>query len=149
MNPRIVLLATLGLAGLAPAAHAQPQQMTPVGDWRTFDDKTGRERGLVHIQEQDGTLSGSIVATTDPAEGQHVCERCKGDLKNKPILGLTIIHGLHQDGDRWDGGQIVDPETGSVYRCAMRLEDGGRKLVVRGYIGLSLFGRSQYWVRAR
>jgi uncharacterized protein (DUF2147 family) len=161
VSPRIALLAALAIATAAvpPAARGQqaqaqagqmtPGQITPVGDWRTFDDKTGRERGLVRIQEQGGTLTGHIIATTDPAEGRHVCERCGGDLKNRPILGLTIMSGLHRDGDEWDGGHIVDPETGSVYRCAIRLEDGGSKLVVRGYLGLSLFGRSQHWVRAR
>jgi uncharacterized protein (DUF2147 family) len=63
------------------------------------------------------------------------------------ILGMTIITDMKKDGDGWDNGQILDPENGKIYKCKMRLEDGGNKLVVRGYIGVSLLGRSQTWIR--
>jgi uncharacterized protein (DUF2147 family) len=64
------------------------------------------------------------------------------------VIGLDIIRGLHQDGEQWSGGEILDPENGATYRCSIRVEDGGRKLVVRGYVGFSLLGRSQTWLRA-
>jgi len=137
------------LALLSVPALAAPDAASPVGLWRTFDDKTGHERGLVRIWVQDGSLYGSIVSTVDPAEGKRTCDKCRDDRHGKPIIGLNIIRGLKQDGDRWAGGEILDPENGQTYRCAMRLDDGGRKLIVRGYIGLSLFGRSQEWLRAQ
>jgi uncharacterized protein (DUF2147 family) len=134
------------LLGLATGAHAQGA--SPVGDWRTFDDRTGKERSLVRITETNGVLSGRILATTDPQEGRHVCEKCVDDRKNEPIIGLEFLRGMRADSREWSGGRILDPETGSVYHCEMHLEDGGRKLVLRGYIGISLFGRSQTWLRA-
>lgn len=138
--PRRALL----LALLATPAQAA---LSPVGTWRTFDDHTGRERGLVRIYATKDGLAGRIVATVDPAEGRHVCEKCTDDRKDQPIIGLEILRGMQPDGDGWSGGTILDPESGSVYRCRMHLEEGGQKLVVRGYIGISWFGRSQTWVR--
>ncbi|MFM0739801.1 DUF2147 domain-containing protein, partial [Paraburkholderia xenovorans] len=75
------------------------------------------------------------------------CTACTDARKDQPILGMTIITDMKKDGDGWDHGQILDPENGKLYKCKMRLEDGGNKLVVRGYIGVSLLGRSQTWVR--
>ena len=143
---RTIMLAALLLCVVSAGARAQT---TPEGLWRTFDDRTGRERGLVRIQRQGDELIGRIVGTTDPAEAARTCDLCQGDRKGKPIEGLTIISGMRQDGTAWGGGQILDPQTGSVYRCTMRLADGGRTLIVRGFVGLSLLGRSQTWLRAQ
>jgi uncharacterized protein (DUF2147 family) len=143
--PLVALLLTLLVPGellAQPAGGA-----TPVGRWRTFDDKTGLERGLVEIEEQGGVLTGRIAGTLDPREATEVCVACKDARKNLPILGMTIITGMHRNGDRWDGGEILDPQSGSIYHCSMRLKDGGAKMIVRGYVGLSLFGRSQSWLR--
>ncbi len=137
----------LVLAWLLLSAPAHADTASPLGDWRTFDDRTGHERGLVRIYETNDGLAARILGTIDPAEGQHVCEKCTDDRKNKPIIGLEILRGMHRDGDGWSGGRILDPESGSIYRCEMHLEDNGRRLVLRGYIGISLFGRSQTWLR--
>ena len=145
---QVIGAAALGLALVLAPALARAEPPSPVGLWRTFDDKTGRERGLVRIWEQDGSLYGSIVSTVDPAEAKRSCDKCRDDRRGRPIIGLNIIRGLKQDGDRWAGGEILDPENGQTYRCSLRLEDDGRKLTVRGYLGLSLFGRSQVWRRA-
>jgi uncharacterized protein (DUF2147 family) len=134
------------LASGASWAQSSPTP-TPVGVWRTFDDRTGFERGLVVITETAGVLAGRVIGILDPREAERFCTQCEGVRRNKPILGLTIITGMRRDGDRWDSGEILDPQTGEVYRCVMRLEGGGTKLVVRGYIGFSLFGRSQTWIR--
>ncbi len=142
------LLIGLLLLGFATPLHAQVGMTSPVGLWRTFDDLTGRERGLVRITQVGNELRGTIIGTVDPAEGHHICEKCTGERKNQPIIGLEVINGMHADGAQWDGGHILDPETGKVYRCRMRLEDNGQHLVLRGYIGLSLFGRTQTWLRA-
>jgi uncharacterized protein (DUF2147 family) len=50
-------------------------------------------------------------------------------------------------GDEYQGGEILDPENGKVYRVKMNLQDRGRTLHVRGFIGFSLFGRTQIWIR--
>ena len=148
MRMRILGITLVIFSGLAPwHAWAQTTTDNPVGVWRTFDDHTGLERGAIRIREQDGTLTGTIVGTVDPKSAGKTCDLCEGEQKGKPILGLTIMTGLRRDGDHWTGGRILDPETGSVYRCSMRLEDGGQTLVMRGYIGISLLGRSQTWKR--
>ena len=134
-------------AAMLVLAPATALAQTPVGSWRTFDDTNGRESGVVVIQDQGGVLSGRVTAITDPQQAARVCELCTDARKGQPILGMTILTGIRADGAAWDGGQILDPKTGSVYRCSMKLEDGGAKLVVRGYIGVSLFGRSQTWLR--
>lgn len=135
------------LAGAA-AAFAQASD-TPVGVWQTIDDNTHQPKALVQIsQSEDGSLSGKVIKGLNPADKPgKLCTACTDDRKDQPILGMTIIKNMKQDGDKWDGGNILDPENGKVYKCNMRLEDGGQKLVVRGYIGVSLLGRSQTWIR--
>lgn len=145
MRGRLAAAALLLLAG-SFAATAQPA--SPVGTWRTFSDRTGQESGQVQIWDQAGLLYGRIVGIRDPAKRDVVCDKCTDDRRGQKVMGMQIIRGMKPDGTQWDGGEILDPETGSTYRCLMRLADGGRKLIVRGFIGISLFGRSQTWLRA-
>jgi uncharacterized protein (DUF2147 family) len=146
MWPRRWLLLALPLLALPLVVGAAPAD-SPVGLWRTFDDHTGKPRGLVRIYQQGGVLYGDVAATVDPADATRACDLCTDDRRGKPVLGLNIIRGLKPDGENWDGGTILDPQTGSVYRCTLRLTDGGTRLVVRGYLGISLLGRSQTWIR--
>lgn len=122
---------------------------SPVGLWRTFDDHTGRERGLVRVFESGGALYGRVEKILDPEQAKAICAKCDDDRHNRPVQGLEIIRGLRPDGDgSWSGGEILDPETGTTYRASIRLEDDGRKLIVRGSILGGLIGRSQTWLRA-
>lgn len=117
-----------------------------IGKWKTIDDKTGKAKSVVEIYESNGKIYGKVVEIFDPAKRERKCEKCEGTDKNKPVLGLIVIKGLSKDGDEYNGGKIVDPETGSVYKCFVKLE-GKDKLTVRGYMGIALIGRSQTWVR--
>jgi len=134
---------------LAGAVNAFAQADTPVGTWQTIDDHTGQPKALVQIsQDSNGTVSGRVVkglGANDQPDRR--CTACTDARKDQPILGMTIISDMKKDGENWDGGQILDPENGKLYKCKMHVEDGGQKLVVRGYIGVSLLGRSQTWVR--
>jgi uncharacterized protein (DUF2147 family) len=121
---------------------------SPVGTWHTIDED-GHATGTVQLWEQDSLLYGRIVAIDDPVKAHYVCRDCTDDRKNAPLLGLQFMRGLHEDGDHWDGGEILDPRTGQTYRCTIRVIDGGEKLLVRGFLGISLFGRTQTWTRAR
>jgi uncharacterized protein (DUF2147 family) len=140
------LAAALLLACSVGAVHAASGP-SPVGTWRTFDDLDGKESGAVEITEEGGQLYGKITRINDPSKVNALCVACTDDRKDKPVLGMQVIRGLKPDGDHWDGGEIVDPKTGKVYRAKLHLEDGGQKLVVRGFIGIALFGRSQTWLR--
>ena len=130
----------------ATLGHAQP--VSAVGLWRTIDDNTGKERGLVRIFEANGLLYGRLEKLFDPVSAAKTCTKCDDDRRGKPLVGLEIIRGLHPDQDGgWSGGEILDPETGSTYRAALHVADSGRKLTVRGYLMVSLLGRSQTWIR--
>jgi len=140
-------LAFLVFMGLCTASRAGAPP-TPEGLWKTYDDRTGEARALVRIYRQDQGLFGRIETSFGPGESEARCDACTDERKDQPIVGLLILRNLKPDEDGFAGGDILDPESGSVYRCTLRLEDEGRKLIVRGYIGLSLFGRSQSWLRA-
>lgn len=132
---------------LAATVAARAAPASPVGTWRTFDDETGQENGAVQIFEQGGMLYGQVKRILDPAKAAAVCAACADDRQGKPVLGLQIIRGLKPDGDAWDGGEILDPKNGKIYKAKLQMQDGGQKLLVRGFIGISLFGRTQTWVR--
>jgi uncharacterized protein (DUF2147 family) len=119
---------------------------TIFGKWKTVDDETGIENGIVEIYEKAGKVYGRIIEILEKEKKHFKCEMCEGEDKNKPVLGLVIIKGLKKKGDFFEGGKITDPKNGKSYHCKMNLE-GKDKLIVRGYIGISLFGRSQTWFR--
>lgn len=132
------------LAGATVAA-----QTTPVGLWRTIDDATGKQKSLVRITEANGVFSGKVEKLfREPAEEQNpLCDKCDGELKGKPALGMTILTGIRQDGREFAGGKILDPNNGKVYSSKLTLTDGGKKLEMRGYIGTPMLGRTQVWLR--
>jgi len=117
-----------------------------VGKWKTVDDETGKEKAIVEIYEKDGKIYGRIIEILEPENRYKKCTLCHGSDKDKPIMGLIFIKGLTKDGDEYSGGKILDPKNGSLYKCYINLI-GNDKLKVRGYIGVSLFGRTQYWYR--
>lgn len=119
-----------------------------VGKWKTVDDESGIEKGIVEIYEKDGKIYGKIIEIFEPKFRNDKCAMCPGEDKNKPLLGLTFIKGLQKDGNEYNGGKILDPEIGKLYKCYINLENKD-KLKVRGYIGISLFGRTQYWQRVK
>ena len=121
---------------------------TVIGRWKTIDDVTGKEKGVVEIYEKNGKVYGKIVEILENEHRDKKCTLCEGEDKNKPILGLTFIKGLKKDGKEYNGGQVLDPKNGKLYRCYITLI-GKDKLKVRGYIGISLFGRTQYWSRVK
>ena len=126
----------------------QMQSQTIFGKWKTIDDKTGETKSVVDIFESGGKVYGKIIEIINPAKRSKKCEKCEGTDKNKPVLGLVIIKGLAKDGNEYNGGKILDPDSGSIYKCIVKLLDKD-KLEVRGYMGFALIGRSQTWVRVK
>ena len=122
---------------------------SPVGLWRTIDDKTGKEKSLVRVIEVNGEFKASIEKLfREPHEEQNPnCDKCPGDRKNKPVLGMTIMTGLKKTGSEYEGGEILDPANGKIYRCKMWTAEGGKKLNVRGFVGVAVLGRTQVWLR--
>jgi uncharacterized protein (DUF2147 family) len=136
----------LAAALMAPPVRAG--DASPTGLWKNVDDVSGKPRALIRITESNGTLQGKIekvflAPTEDP---NPKCDKCEGTNKNAPVVGLVILSGLTKEGEEYGGGQILDPDNGKVYRSKVRLSDDGKKLSVRGYIGVPMLGRSQTWV---
>ena len=133
-----------GLLAQSPLALAQAD--SPVGLWKSIDDETKQPKALIRIAEQGGVLVGRIEKIlTDKADA--VCELCTDDRKGKRVQGMTILTGLKKDGEEWSGGEVLDPNNGKIYKAKAKLVDGGRKLDVRGFIGVALLGRTQTWLR--
>ena len=142
-KPLAILLGCL-IHGLCLAT-----QPSPLGLWKVIGDQSGEPEALIQISEKNGLLEGRII-TLYPRPGvdpEARCESCTGERKNKPIKGLTILSGLRARGDEFTDGEILDPDSGDIYRCSLKVSADNRKLFVRGYLGISLFGRTQTWLR--
>jgi uncharacterized protein (DUF2147 family) len=147
--PLIQVMGALSLLSCAFATVADDIKPSLLGTWRVIGDSTSEAEALVRISERDGLYEGKIV-TVFPRPGvapDAICELCPAPLKNQPIQGLTILTGLRHDGDKYTGGEILDPDSGETYRCQITISPDNRKLHVRGFIGISLFGRTQTWLR--
>jgi uncharacterized protein (DUF2147 family) len=125
------------------------QEVSPVGLWRTIDDRTGKPKALVRISESGGELTGKIekLFREPGADPDPKCGKCEGHRKDKPIVGLIILSGLKRNGEEYQNGQILDPENGKLYASRLNVSDDGKQLQVRGYIGVPLLGRTQVWMR--
>jgi uncharacterized protein (DUF2147 family) len=140
----LIAFALFALAGAVSA------QSTPVGVWKTIDDKTKTERAQIRITESGGVLSGKIekLLAAD-AKQDSVCDKCSDDRKDKPMIGLEVVRGVKraEAENTWDGGTILDAGEGKIYKVRMQPVDGGKKLEVRGYVGTPMLGRTQTWIR--
>lgn len=142
MKLKFILLAGLFISILS----ANAQSVT--GKWKTFDDETKEAKSIVEITEREGKIYGKVIEILNPAKKNIKCTNCSGTDKDKPVLGLEILKGLSKDGKEYSDGKILDPSNGKLYKCIVSL-DGNDKLKVRGYVGISAFGRTQNWVRVK
>ena len=139
---------TIFAAFLAGSALSALAQTTPVGLWQTLDDKDGTVKSEIRIVESGGVVSGKIEKILDPkAKPGEKCVECTDERKDQAILGMEILRGLKktEGKDLWEGGNILDPNNGKVYRATVTPIEGGKKLQMRGYIGF--FYRTQIWTR--
>ena len=119
---------------------------TIFGKWNSKNEKTGEVDSVIEIYEKEGKAYGKVVEILNKKIENPTCQNCEGENKDKPILGLNILTGLEKDGDEWNNGEILDPRDGKVYKCYVKLESKN-KLKLRGYIGISLFGKTAHWHR--
>lgn len=128
-------------------AQSSPAQSI-LGKWKTIDDISGKEKGVVEIYERDGKYFARITEIFDPAHRFKKCSLCCCEEKDKPLMGLVIIKDLKKDDDEYNGGEVLDPKNGKYYDCYIKLVNND-KLKIRGYIGVTLLGRTQYWYRVK
>jgi uncharacterized protein (DUF2147 family) len=136
---------------LAVAASSATAQGTPAGLWKTIDDASKKEKSLVRIVEQNGVYVGRIERLLDPdAPKDAVCKDCTDERKEKPIVGMTIIRNVKPAADdkaTFEGGDILDPNNGKLYKVRLKVAPDNARLDVRGYIGTPMIGRTQVWTR--
>jgi uncharacterized protein (DUF2147 family) len=147
----LVSLVVLAVSLVPARAQNAPGTVppSPAGRWKTIDDVTHLAKSIVVIREQNGTFRGTIEQIFDPPVPNPTCYLCSGVKKDRPLMGLEILWGFKRDGNRWSGGQVLDPETGKIYHASLSLEENGAKLRLHGYIGIPLFGRTQSWLRVQ
>lgn len=146
---RLVILGLIAIVSLpAPCQTVGEEAQTIFGKWNSIDAETGKPEAIIEVFKENNKAYAKIIDILNPEDKDTVCVNCKGKNKNKPILGLTILDGLIEDGDEWSGGIIIDPKNGNNYKCYLKLIDASN-LKIRGYIGISLFGRTEYWKRIK
>jgi uncharacterized protein (DUF2147 family) len=162
---KLLFLALAAIIGLTPSVQARVAQaqaadsrsVSPVGRWKTVDDATGKVKSIVAIREENGKLYGTIETLFDPPVPHPTCYLCTGELKDRPLVGLQVLsgfvqNGAHQNGGdqqngEWTGGQVLDPETGKIYRASLLVDPGGKTLRLHGYVFISMLGRTEHWQR--
>ena len=154
MKKTILILLSLLFVCTTYASSSLPQEeQIPVGFWKTIDDVTGQPKAIVQVFKTSNQSLFGRVLKIYPRKGldpNPLCVACDGTRHNQRVIGMIILENFRQNKDHlaeWGGGKILDPKNGKIYRSNMRLTDGGKKLNVRGYVGLPLFGRSQTWER--
>ncbi|MBU2997437.1 DUF2147 domain-containing protein [Cellulophaga baltica] len=137
------------IAGLALLIASTGNAQEVFDEWKTIDDRTGKPKGIIKIYKKNGELYGDVVSILEEGKENAKCEKCEGDLKDKPVIGMTIIKGAVDNGDgEWKGKYLFDPEQAMTFRCKIWLNpDNPDELKVRGY--LAFIYRTQTWQRVK
>lgn len=118
------------------------------GTWQNIDDEDGKPKSHIQIYEEGGELKAKVIKLLAAATVK-TCTECKGDLKGKPIEGMLLVKNMKKESDKvYSGGEILNPKNGKSYSCTMTLKDENT-IKLRGYIGISLMGKTQYWYRVK
>lgn len=122
------------------------------GIWKTVDDKTGNPKGLVEIKKTaNHRYTGTIIKLFSPVgfEAVSICQNCPAPYTNQPIVGIEILKNLQYNTktDSYEQGIVLDPLNGKLYSGQAKLRGNGKRLHLRGYVGMSVLGRNQIWIR--
>jgi uncharacterized protein (DUF2147 family) len=151
MRARLIIFSAVML--LVSSVHSVIADQSPLGLWQAVDDDTKQPSGWFLVSQQNGVYTGKIAKMflkpgENPNDLNDVCDQCKDDRHNHPWLGLELIRGMQPEGDdKYSGGTILDPRDGKIYKATLKVSPDGQTLIVRGYLGVELLGRNQYWTR--
>jgi uncharacterized protein (DUF2147 family) len=135
----LTVLLSLGIS-ISTHVSSAADLNSPIGLWKT-------ERGLVRVYESQGALFARIERSFTPGDETRLCTACKDDRKDQPIVGLVVMRNVKYADGSYEGGDILDTQSGSVYRCKLAVDQSGSRLTIRGFIGMALFGRTVVWSR--
>jgi uncharacterized protein (DUF2147 family) len=145
--PVLAIIGLTALCALSSFRKGPSNADAIVGVW-----KTGEGTAMVKIYKSGDNYQGRVVwlkEPNDPETGKPKVDKNHPDAANhsRPILGLVNIWGFKYTEDKtWDDGNIYDPKNGNTYSCTIRMLNANT-IEVRGYIGVSLIGRTDTWTR--
>jgi uncharacterized protein (DUF2147 family) len=147
-RPKAVAILAALFAAMASSGLAAP---SPDGSWRITSDQDGKPIALIRVETVNGALQGVLTASLRGEDPRRLCVKCTGERHNKQIIGMQVLWGLKPDPNNpltYQGGSILDPDSGNIYQAKLTESADGRTLTVRGFMGLALIGRTQIWRRA-
>lgn len=153
MTLKTSLIASACILMCSSVFAATPTPNALLDDWRILDSRSGVIESIMRFeQEKDGSYSGTVIksAPNPLIRLYETCVKCPAPFTDKPIVGMKVLWGFKQDDkhpERFNDGYAFDPKNGKTYKARIRISSDQRRMMLRGYIGTPMIGRTEVWLR--